>query len=121
MEATQNIEEESESSRVLEWDEEENDRLARSKKLYLSKEKSKLFKYIIRMGISNVYRPEIYLILACQNKMVEDLRRFWPDVLSQSSTPKYENIVGLFGYPNYELFTPQPHLNDILEKFAFFF
>ena len=114
MEASPSIEEESESSRVLEWDEEENDRLARSKKLYLSKEKSKFFKYVIRLGISNVYRPEIYLILACQNKMVEDLRRFWPDVLSQSSTPKYENIVGLFGYPNYELFTPQSHLDDFL-------
>lgn len=114
MEAPVNFDEESESSYVLYWDEEENDRLIRSKKLYLAKEKSKLFKQIIRMGISNIYRPEIYLSLVCKDKMVEDLRPFWPDVITQSSNPKYNNVIKLFGYPNYELFVQQPFLVNFL-------
>ena len=65
------------------------------------------------MGISNDHCHEIYLILTCMNKNFEDLRRFWPKILNQSSKPKYENIIGLFRYPNYELFNQKSHLEDL--------
>lgn len=109
-----NLEEESDSSLILEWDEEENKRLARSKKLYSAKENSKLVKQIIRMGIGNLHRPEIYLSVTCKDKPIENLRLYWPDAISQSSTPKYSNIINEFGYPNYELFTKHKFFENLL-------
>lgn len=115
MEIPQIPDEESESSScILDWDTEEKERIIRSRKLISLTENKKLFKQILRMGISTLHRPEAYLTLSGIKTLADELRDFWPDTVKVRSEPKYQNIISIFGYPNYDLFIPKAFLQDFL-------
>lgn len=92
------------------WNIEEENRILRIRKLSSYKNINKSFKEIIRKGICNLHRSEIYLFLTEMNQIYEEMIEFYDDIVRTKSTPNYPDIIALFGYPDYELFNENEYL-----------
>lgn len=99
------------------WDNEDQIRNKRIQKLFPSKYQKKSFKYAIRQGISRKQRHQVYQLLCEVNQKFDDFKRQWNIILTENSTPISDDLIFLFGFPDYELNAPREYLQNFLTIF----
>lgn len=96
------------------WIDEEQNRLYRIHKVPSLDERSGLFKEVVREGIYNPLRSQIYFFLTGGQHLLENSGNVWNDILRIKSSPSYEKILTTYGFPNYELYMPINEIQDVL-------
>ena len=77
------LQEDKETSNYNVWVDEEQNRLLRIHKLPSTSERSSLFKEVVRKGIYNPFRSQIYFYLSGGQQALDALGNVWDDILKE--------------------------------------
>lgn len=108
------IREDLESPFSDEWNSEDRNRRDRTRRFTPPKNKSRLFKATVRNGIDNYNRNNFYLFLSGISKNCNDSKQFWTNIVKNYSKPQFEDVISLFGYPDYDLCFSKDYLQNLL-------
>ena len=99
---------------IQEWNNEEKDRCTRIRRFSPPKNKNRLMKDTVRNGIDDMQRNNFYLFLSGIDETYNESRQYWSDIVVSNSNPRYDNIISIFGFPDYKLDVPKPYLENFL-------
>ncbi|OHT08571.1 TLD family protein [Tritrichomonas foetus] len=99
---------------VDEWEVEETNRKIKFDQIMPLSEINSSLKMMIRYGIPNAYRQDIWFITSGGLQLIEEIGNIWNEIEQKKSLPRNESIYEAFGFPDMLLFTQGEKLYNFL-------
>ena len=98
----------------LEWEKKNQKQKKKFKKIIPFDQNRRSLKQLIRHGIPDKYRSEIWFLSSGGMELLQSSGNIWQDILATKLEPFQQNIISTFGFPNYDLFYDDPQLISLL-------